>query len=1426
MRNVNIQQSICEAIETIIQRRLSDAQFNKTFVGTVEKVQDESLGTYSVREKDRRIVARSSSPDIKYELNTDVYIINPNNMSNTFFIIGAVEPTTTVYTDIKARDKYNIVGMNCLNGGDLKLSSYKNQNIVLYDYTEENENLINVDQQIAKRYIPQAQGIVLGANFRTNFASSQNGGNYGLRFYLTFQDENDADQSAETVKTFTVDVKDVIGNPYGLGKATPVEQVSTNFDTGKFIRVEKIEAFVENFPTDESKEQIKDIFITDIKIYGIDPLTEEELNGYSVYIDYSETGNVLEGETKKVKFTAVLKVKGVVVTNDTKYYWFKENATVYTGHEKYSSRGGPGWECINPYEGKTPSPGSDTFYFISQGDEESWIALTDQKKLRIKCVVVYNDIHLVTGESQVLNKTPHIDINIVSSDLLDNGQNRTKYYLDAGEPTLTCNVVQDDTEIEGKYEYIWTVAPEGKNPQIITPITQEQEEQNTRTKEIYLKALQDYFKVPEVDRQTYLEESNFEQKKAAYEACPISWVIDNVYYNFPIKNIVNTTRISCAVQKVFTEEEQEKRVYLGTTSIVLQNSHEIEGNYSLDIVNGAQVFQYDKKGNSPASPILEKPLVIHELTFTLYNNIGEAISHDQIKQNGYIKWYFPNNKDLTLLVSKQDTDIATAADQFDVYENLSSFSYSIADTYDSKKTMNYMMLQIKLQDLIMRAYTDFTFAKQGDPGTNGTDIVAKLVPYNNDTQRIYLPFYGNDGIGDAPFGDNGGRVDYLQFQLYNNSRKVQGLNYSSVLAQSNRLNPYITDDQVNFASVNPQANGCYEIRPSIFPPVVTDEEGLQNFKPINILRAICQPQGNVLKYYAEFPINVQYAIDRTYRFKLRPRSGYKYVVYASDCTSPDYDNTLPFEVFVETYEEPEGAENGYFIENNDSRFTYEWSVIGNLEQPIEVQGEPRKVNIKPKDIFDSSDLTSAVIVKIFYDLNPIGYIHIPIYMLINRYNNAALNDWDGNGISLDKDNNQTLLAPQIGAGKKEEDNSFTGIFMGTVKDDRKNHQDRTGLFGYSKGQQSMFLDAESGKSIFGIEENGQIVIDPQNNKAQIYSGNYVPATSETSGSGMLIDFTTPQIKFGSGKFNVNANGQITSTSGTIGGWTIGQNTLTSKNGNVFLSSTANGVNISAGGGKFTVSSDGSMQATTGTIANWKIEPKSLTDGNIGLGEKTFNTPNVFDKKIYSKIWGTDNNSKLNFAVSTDGTVYSNNGHFVNMQATSGTIKNASIENDSVDSAHIKNANIQSGKIGGITIESGCIKGTGFEITPSYAQFSGLYINNNGQIKSDNSGAISAGGATLDSNGTTFTPNKTYMNLGEDRTQTFDNYIVDNLIVNSSFTYDGKLVQWRDVSLVTGITRTTKQVTIGAETFYVVTSVGSISQYFHLLTTEQTTSGDN
>ena len=118
--------------------------------------------------------------------------------------------------------------------------------------------------------------------------------------------------------------------------------------------------------------------------------------------------------------------------------------------------------------------------------------------------------------------------------------------------------------------------------------------------------------------------------------------------------------------------------------------------------------------------------------------------------------------------------------------------------------------------------------------------------------------------------------------------------------------------------------------------------------------------------------------------------------------------------------------------------------------------------------------------------------------------------------------------------------------MGKVKE--SSLTEKEGLFGYHNGDQTIFLDAHSGKAEFGKQGAGQIILDPTDNTAKIQSGNYVAGTS-----GMLIDFTTPQIKFGSGNFEVNSSGHLTAKGGgSIAGWNI-SNTKLSK-GKVGISS--------------------------------------------------------------------------------------------------------------------------------------------------------------------------------------------------------------------------------------------------------------------------------
>lgn len=149
-------------------------------------------------------------------------------------------------------------------------------------------------------------------------------------------------------------------------------------------------------------------------------------------------------------------------------------------------------------------------------------------------------------------------------------------------------------------------------------------------------------------------------------------------------------------------------------------------------------------------------------------------------------------------------------------------------------------------------------------------------------------------------------------------------------------------------------------------------------------------------------------------------------------------------------------------------------------------------------------------------------IHVkPIIMLYNCYENGFLNGWDGNKLQIDNDGGY-IMAPQMGAGYKEENNGFTGMVMGVYQKANSGIQ-RIGLFGKKRGVETLFLDAQTGAAVFGRSGQGQIYIDPDDG-GQIYSGNYYSRYDETTGKpdkssetnqGMRINLQDSYIHLGS-----------------------------------------------------------------------------------------------------------------------------------------------------------------------------------------------------------------------------------------------------------------------------------------------------------------------
>lgn len=109
----------------------------------------------------------------------------------------------------------------------------------------------------------------------------------------------------------------------------------------------------------------------------------------------------------------------------------------------------------------------------------------------------------------------------------------------------------------------------------------------------------------------------------------------------------------------------------------------------------------------------------------------------------------------------------------------------------------------------------------------------------------------------------------------------------------------------------------------------------------------------------------------------------------------------------------------------------------------------------------------------------------PLIILQNQYASGLLNNWDGNLI-VDNEGNY-ILSSMIGAGKKEDDNTFTGVLMGEVG---KVDKSETGLFGYDHGAQS-FGFKKDGTAFIGKSGAGRIEFNGNSGiiKSAMYNGN-------------------------------------------------------------------------------------------------------------------------------------------------------------------------------------------------------------------------------------------------------------------------------------------------------------------------------------------------
>lgn len=790
-----------------------------------------------------------------------------------------------------------------------------------------------------------------------------------------------------------------------------------------------------------------------------------------------------------------------------------------------------------------------------------------------------------------------------------------------------------------------------------------------------------------------------------------------------------------SIYKCTAYRDAAKTQVIGTGYIKLSNAYTTDGSYNLVINNGSQVFKYDESGLSPVSSQQEEINPISVLTFDLYDPNGKELDDKILANEVDVTWTLPAENTLLNFsgygISHLFVDNGDGTYSFSGRgETYLTLPFGIKTKYNINSVNNEITLHIRYRTdgdnpVDLTVHTNFTFTKEGELGTNGTKYTCRIVPLNSAYDKVYL--YSSNGssanwnVGNTryPFAVELLADEEVMFKNGGGSNMINRATKGTSSAKWSLLDKRST--AANTAAFTINENGYTTIR----------GYGYTN----NVIKVEVSFEGQT--YYATYSVE-------SYRGAIQVTGGYRYVQYRSDGTSPQRPAAAPFTVLLNGVERKSGAT---YTWSKSSIFNFAFTDVKDANDRVIISEK----NLLPPSSYDGLEVNNFIRIGATY--NGIYYeAIIPIQLYLNRYGMAALNGWDGNSIEINNDDGY-ILTPQIGAGIKENDNSFTGIVMGKTME--SNGSTKIGLLGYGHGENNIFLNAETGEATFGVSGNGQIILRP--NGDSYIAGWKINAASLTSpdrkttlysGGGdndKRVNVNNKFIIYGDGrfsaannKFSVDADGNITATGGTIGGWHIESNQLYS--GNIQLNASGS---IKHKSGTWQVKQDGSAifqnitANVTGDIAGWKINSWGLSNNGIQIRS---------DGAIQSSGWwiNSDGSAKFNNLTATSVfTISGNNGAFSNLGFN--------------------------------------FTGTGLGVANTGFSFAGTGLN------LANAGFSLSGLGTAFSNAADLAISEAYAKMGGKNIVTrVKELSVEALNVSSSFTFQGRSVKWGNIKTVKSI----------------------------------------
>lgn len=406
---------ICSAVDSIVQARMSNLEFNITKTCTIVDIKQRKQGKYTVSDGSVRFEALSE--DTSYNLDDSVLVLIPNgDYQNNKLILGKTKVEDDLpYNYISPMSMMVKFTDNILNNNDfgtallspsLSLVANECTGDAAGSYVQLYELINNGDFNGYSRIglVGDFQALLRNYGIRE--------GTYGIRVEIDSDEVSAAGEHSTHVNVFSLVSEDMAGNPYAFDTYFTQEKVfdishiknilalriyfyqNANFKTGEG---NLISAYNENGIGDEPELLQPNLFVENLKLYfgySVSEFDKETLVVYSEdtpsyhYKNENNEKTLMLRWIHKVDDNTFIPLSGGYNLDTTKYEvrWFKYDATCRT----FDQYAGPNWTRLEA--------GTSDFSIKFTPD-------TKKSKEQIKAVGLIKEDSIVSYTSNIFDLT-------------------------------------------------------------------------------------------------------------------------------------------------------------------------------------------------------------------------------------------------------------------------------------------------------------------------------------------------------------------------------------------------------------------------------------------------------------------------------------------------------------------------------------------------------------------------------------------------------------------------------------------------------------------------------------------------------------------------------------------------------------------------------------------------------------------------------------------------------------------------------------------------------------------------------------------------------------------------------------------------------------------------------------------------------------